>query len=442
MSPEELHHNVSPTLAANGILRITVTDGDPDLAVSIADGIADRFIQYIAEIREPQYIEAEARLSAQLTELGQSPTDAGAQKVANTLTTIARRPSVIVAAEILNDPLVKTQPAAPAAPPGIFTSNTIRNTVLGLVFGGLVSIAAILLLEYWQGPVRSPRQLEQQFGLTHLGSIPRWNKRKVGRQHLAVTDNHDRASVEAIQQAATSIDFVAVSQGKRVLAVTSPETGDGRTSVVANLAIALASGWENVILVDADLRQPALHTYFNLDNCIGLSTLIINPNMDLNDVLQETPYQRLKVIASGPTPANPMEILRCPRMAWVVQQLQDTGSMVVLDTPPLLATSDAAIISSLADGVLMVIDSGRGKLEEVEAALSTIRRAEAAVLGFVWNQVARRPFSSYSKRHRYYRRLEEHPATISSSTLGAGHEPKPTGSLQAAGNATAEVLPR
>jgi hypothetical protein len=217
-----------------------------------------------------------------------------AAEAVEALRSMARSPTVAAPAEVLQEAGAATGASA------------LRNILLGVVFGGVLSVAVVASLEYWQNPVRSPDKLERRFGLAQLGTIPQRQKGRKLTHPLTITSNSNSAFSEAVRQAATSVEFTALPRGIKMLAVTSPSSDDG-SSLIANLGVALATGWRDVILVDADLRRPSLHRYFDLDNSAGLSSFLSDPNVSIADLVQETSHQRLKVITSCPVLPNPVD---------------------------------------------------------------------------------------------------------------------------------------
>ena len=135
-------------------------------------------------------------------------------------------------------------------------------------------------------------------------------------------------------------------------------------------------------------------------------------------MIQSTSYQRLQVITSGPTPSNPVELLRCPRMSWLLQQLKESAHIVLVDTPPLLATTDGVLLASQIDGVVVVANASDSRLESMKAAVEGLQRTNSKILGFVWNRAPVRPFSDYSRRERYYRQMGSQVAPLAETDSG------------------------
>ena len=382
LSVEELRAKVSAApVSGTRLLKISVEDSERGLAVGIANGVAESLIEYVETLRQPQLAAFPPELSEQLPDLDPLVAAEVAQGVTEALASLVQRPSVVAPAEALQETDVITG------------ASSTRNVLLGVIFGGALSVAAVALLEYLQAPVRSPDQLERRFGLTQLGTIPCWQKKRKRPYQLAITSASDPASSEALRQAATSIEFTALPKGMKMLAVTSPGSGDGRSSLIANLGIALATAWKNVILVDADLRLPSLHRYFDLDNSRGLSNFLSDPAVSITEVAQETSCKRLKVIASGPVPPNPVELLRCPRMGSLLEHLKEVADIVLIDTPPVLTAADGVALASQVEGVIVLVNAANSRMGEMKATLGSLEKVGTPILGFIWNRSIAYPFA-------------------------------------------------
>lgn len=390
---EDLSPKVSASrVSTSALVGITVEDSDPDMAISIANGVAQSYIDHIVESRGSPFVLTPERLSG----LDPSSSDRIIAQALSDLGSLG--PYIISPAEAVD----ADELGAVSAAPGSITS---RNLLLALFLGVVLSLVLIIGLEYIQNPVRSSAQFDRKFSLTRLGTLPRWSKRRNQPYPLSVNDASTPGVAEAIRQIATSVTGVIEEPGIRTLAVVSPATRDGRSGVAANLAVALASSWKNVVLLDADLRSPSLHSYFNADNKVGLSSFLTDPNLDVDHITQETPYQRLKIVPSGPMPSDPVELLSSPRMKWLLDHLKDTADIVVVDTPPLLAVTDGVVVSSLVDAVLLVVNGPNCRAENIRMSTSYLEKVGASILGYVWNGRNSSMFGNYSQTGRYHRRV-------------------------------------
>jgi non-specific protein-tyrosine kinase len=193
----------------------------------------------------------------------------------------------------------------------------------------------------------------------------------------------------------TNLEFASVDHPVQLIAVTSAVPGEGKTLVAANLAVAFAQAGHDTILVDADLRNPEVHKLFGLTNATGLTSALRSPDLHLESVLQQTVEPKLRLLASGPQPPNPAELLGSKSMAKVLEGLRATAGIVIFDTPPLQAVTDAAVLGTSLDGTLLVTHSGRTGRGASRAALDAMLRVDAPVLGAVLNLTGRQWIDTY-----------------------------------------------
>lgn len=193
------------------------------------------------------------------------------------------------------------------------------------------------------------------------------------------------AAAEAYRTLRTNLHFASLERPLKTLLITAPETGAGKSLVVANLAVVFAQAERRVVVVDADLRAPAQHTLFGLDNDKGLSTVLAGESDAA--ALQRTSIPGLSVVTSGPLPGNPSDLVYSSRMSQALSSIAANADIVLIDTPALGAVSDSAILASLVDGVLIVIAAGKTRREHAQSAKDTLQRARAHVLGAVMMNV-------------------------------------------------------
>lgn len=276
-------------------------------------------------------------------------------------------------------------------------SGLVVGLGLGLAFALYRSVAD---RRVWRGST-----LEEQFGLSVLGAIPM--SASASRTGLLVDDRHGPPEtrfrvVEAFKELRTNLQFMRPDRPPRILAVTSPLPGDGKSTIATNLAVTLAEVGVAVTLVDGDLRRPTLAENFGLLADVGLTDVVVG-RTEVEDVLQPVPeYANLRVLTAGHLPPNPSEILSSERLRSVLAELSKE-SLVIIDTPPLIPVTDAAIVAARFDGVLIVVQVGRTTVDHVAAALGSLARVKATVLGAVLNQVpASRSLSRAGYEHYYY----------------------------------------
>jgi capsular exopolysaccharide synthesis family protein len=279
----------------------------------------------------------------------------------------------------------------PATPPAEAASpRVLLNTLIAAIIGLALALGLVYLLDYLDDSVKSPDDVESVLGLPTLGAITRM---KVGREQgemyrLATLLFPRSPAAEAFRSLRTNTEFATVDAALKTVLVTSAVPGEGKTTTAANLAVAMAQAGQRTILLDADFRKPGIHKIFALPNASGLSTLLRRDGEPLDHIQQETEQENLRVITTGPLPPNPAELLRSKRMSAVIDQLSSNADFVVIDSPPVQAVTDAAILASVVDGTLLVVDSGRTHRGTIRSAQDALARAGARVLGVVLNRVA------------------------------------------------------
>ncbi|MFF2910895.1 CpsD/CapB family tyrosine-protein kinase [Paenibacillus sp. NPDC057934] len=214
------------------------------------------------------------------------------------------------------------------------------------------------------------------------------------QRHLITVTNPRSPISEAFRALRTNIDFSSVDEKIQIIMITSSGPEEGKSTVSANLAAAYAQSDKKVLLIDGDLRKPTAHKTFKLSNRYGLSSLL-SKQADLEDVVQDSGVPNLSLITSGPLPPNPAEMMASNRMTTVLQEMRELFDIVIIDTPPLLAVTDAQIVASKSDGVIMVVSYGKVKREIAMKAKSGLDRVGAKMLGVVLNNVKRKASEGY-----------------------------------------------
>ena len=208
----------------------------------------------------------------------------------------------------------------------------------------------------------------------------------MGSTHTLITLTNPRSPVsEAYRTLRTNLQFFSLDEPIRTLVVTSPGTEEGKSTVLANLAVALAQGGKRVILADCDLRRPTQHTLFGLDNATGLTTMMLDEAAQSEPPLRETPVDGLRVLPTGPLPPNPAELLGSRRMKEALAALLGKADVLLFDAPPVLAVTDALVLAVQTDGVLLVVKAGGTRREHVQQAKERLERVNARIVGAVLN---------------------------------------------------------
>jgi non-specific protein-tyrosine kinase len=203
-----------------------------------------------------------------------------------------------------------------------------------------------------------------------------------------ITVSEPRSPVsEAYRALRTNLDFASLDQTLKTMVVTSAGVGEGKSTTLANLAVVSAQAGRKVILVDADLRRPTLHQIFGLNNDTGLTTAMMDEAALASPPLQETGIEGLSVLTSGPLPPNPAEVMGSRRMEEVIAALTERADQVFFDTPPVVAVTDAAVLATKVDGVLLVISAGKTRREYARTAVQRLEQINARLVGTVLTNV-------------------------------------------------------
>jgi len=194
---------------------------------------------------------------------------------------------------------------------------------------------------------------------------------------------------EAYRTLRTSLEFSGLDRPLHSLLVTSPAADDGKAAVLANLAVVMAEGGRRVILVEGDLRKPALHDLFGLNNETGLSSLIQGEAMPQELPLQDSGIDGIKLLTSGPLPPNPSVLLGSDRMKAVIETLTGQADLVLLSAPPVIAVTDAALLAAQVDGTLLIVRAGGTERAHVQRAKALLEKVNANLVGAVLTNATR-----------------------------------------------------
>lgn len=259
-----------------------------------------------------------------------------------------------------------------------------RNAAIGLALGLLLGTALALVRDRRDNTIKTGGEVEEITGANLIADIP--FDRQL-QKHRRISFGGERsATVEAFRSLRANLQFLQVDDPPRVLAVTSSQSGEGKSTTAANLALALAHSGKAVALVDGDLRHPDLHNLFGLDNSVGLSNVVAHQG-GLDEALRATDFAGLFVLTSGVLPPNPAEVIASSATANLLAELRSRFDYVIVDSSPLLEISDAAVIAADADGVLIVSRVGATRRDQLAHAVRRLRNVGAHVLGAVLTDI-------------------------------------------------------
>jgi len=300
------------------------------------------------------------------------------------------------------DSITVVEPAVLATSP--VGPKTKTNTLLAAVVGAMVAVGVAFLIEYLDDTVKSPQDVERVTNLPTFGAIVQFPKSMSDGQGPVMAAHPKSAIAEGYRVLRTNLQFSAMGMKKSgvLLLVTSAQPLEGKTTSLANLGVSLAQAGKRVLLVDTDLRRPALHRQFKLSKEAGLTSLLLEPEADVERLIQPTAVDGLQVLASGRVPANPAEVLGFPEMAALLERLRSSADYVLLDSPPVLTVADASILAQQVDGVLMVVETGVTRTDMLRQAVAMLERVKARLLGVLLNKVSVRRGSYYDYYYYYY----------------------------------------
>jgi capsular exopolysaccharide synthesis family protein len=354
MTPEEFAEQVTASAVPETVLLdVTVTDPSPQRARDIAEGTSAEFIRLIRGLETPR--------------------GSGTSPVTVTVVDTAKLP------------------ARPSEP------QVLRNIVLGLAVGLLAGGGAAVVAARLDRSVKDGDEASALVGAPLVGTIQR--DQALNRTHT--TDRRgDSRTAEDYRQLRNNLRFLEVDDPPRVIMVSSAVPAEGKTTLVINLALALAEAGQRVVVVEADLRRPKVTSYLGMVGGVGL-TNVLTGTAYLEEVLQQHGMDGLTVLAAGPTPPNPGELLASSHMRAVVEKLRGQFDVVLVDAPPLLPVADASGLAPHTDGVLLSVRYGSTHRDQLRQAATTVERAGGRTLGAVLNIVPPRAGSAYGYGYSY-----------------------------------------
>jgi succinoglycan biosynthesis transport protein ExoP len=286
---------------------------------------------------------------------------------------------------------------ASAVPPdGPSSPRVATNLALGLGLGLLLGVALALLQNLLDTKIRGAGDVHEVTDRAVLGAIP--YDANEPEHHVAMRADPLSARSEAVRRLRTNIQFLNVTHRARCILITSSIAREGKTTTAINLAVSLAEAGSRVVLIDADLRRPSIAQYMGLEGGVGLTNVLIG-QASSEDVLQPWAGTSLAILPAGAIPPNPSELLGSDVMATLLQTLSADFDILLLDSPPLLAVTDATVLSKFTDSTLLIAGADRTHRQQLRDALDSLTTLDANILGVVLNKISkqeRRP-DGYSK---------------------------------------------
>jgi capsular exopolysaccharide synthesis family protein len=334
LEPDDIIGMISSSVDPDTVLmNVTITDTSPDRSLVIAKAIASNFDTVIGEV--------ENRSSG-----------AGVQL------------------RVVSGPTLNPDPVTP---------RTSLNLGLGLLLGVGLGVAQALLRDRVDTSFHSREELARVTGVPVLAML---QTQSSSRKQAPILLTGRSRLAESLRHLRTNLRFVDAASPVSVLVVTSSVESEGKSTISANLAQSFAEAGRKVLLIDGDLRRPRVESYLDLEASAGLTNVLIG-EADLHDVTQEWGSDGMEVLASGPIPPNPNELLGGAVMEQLLLQAREDYALVIIDTPPILPVADALILAALADGAILVVRHGHTTGEQVSRSLEMLQSASARVLGTV-----------------------------------------------------------
>lgn len=432
MTEEELAgmitvENVRDTL----LINLKVRSRDPVLAAGIANTVVEVFAEQRAQIGSAAYARAMYNLDQEMQQLQtqiqacQEELDAERARSGPNSAEAARLETLVAQyrstyADLLrsyeemrvaeageSEGLILTKPAkVPTVP---ILPRKGLNTALAGALGALVGLGVAFLIEHLDDTVKTEEDVQRATQLPTLATIPRFGRSEAASKVPLMVAHPNSAVAEAYRLLRTNTQFATLGAGERAVTIVVSSAGprEGKTTTVANLGVSLAQAGKRVLLIDTDLRRPALHTHFGLSKEVGLTSLFLQQELRPEAALQETGVKGLRLLPSGPIPANPAELLEYPQFAAILARLKESADYLILDSPPVLSVADASILGQRANGVLLVARPGKTRTDALKASVASLQRVRARVLGVVLNDAAHYPNHRYSESYTRPRRQPE-----------------------------------
>jgi capsular exopolysaccharide synthesis family protein len=274
-------------------------------------------------------------------------------------------------------------------PRALYLPNRPRNYQLALIIGLGLGLGLTVLVEQLDNTLKTPEDVKHHLNLPFLGMVAEVNARRGPNAPPAspiILKNPRSALAESYRVVRTNLMFSSAETTGRAVAVSSVNPAEGKSTTVVNVAASLTQNGAHVLIVDADLRRPTIHQHFGLSNAPGLSDLIVG-KVPVSEVVRATSFKGLEVLPCGYIPPNPAELLGSASMRDLLTALRSHYDWILLDTPPILAIADTAVLSRWVDGLILVVAAERTGRPAIERTIDQLTRVGAKVLGIVLNRV-------------------------------------------------------
>ena len=423
-------------LAQTDIIQVKAQSTDPQRAATVADAYANAYIAVRRTKAIDNLVAVGTQLQSRVTDLQKQIDALDARLNAGSAADRAlanqnlgpQRDALVNQQGLLKQQLdqIQVESALQTGGAQLVTPATVptspikprpkRNAVIAVAVGLVFGVGVAFLFEYLDDSIKDRDDLDRAAaGVPNVGAIPLVSGWKAGGSPEVVSISKPTSpAAEAYRGLRTSVRFLGLDHPVRSLQLTSPAAGEGKTTTLANLGVALARTGQSVCLVCCDLRRPRIHEFFGLSNELGLTSVLLGER-PLVDSLKEVPGEdRLAVLASGPLPPDPSELLSSPRMGPLIDNLKEHFDVLLFDSPPLLPVTDAAVLAPRMDATLLVVTAGVTTRREVRRAVELLRQVNAPLVGTVLNSVSEQVGYSYGRgNYAYYGPTASSPADSS-----------------------------
>ena len=402
------------------LINLKVRSPNAEQAAAIANAVVEVFAEQYAQIASTSYSGSMQSLDREMQQLQtqiqvtQQALDAERAKAIPNTAETARLEALAaqyrstyagllqsyegmrVAAAKSSASLILTKPAkAPAQP--IWPRKDL-NTALAGAIGALLGLGAAFLVEHLDDTIKTEGDVRRVTHVPTLATIPRFSRSQSASKAPLMATHPESAVAEAYRLLRASFQFATLGMGNSAVTVvvSSPQPQEGKTTIAVNLSLSLARIGKQVLLVDTDLRRPTLHTQFGLPNDAGLTSLFLEEDPHPEEFIRDTGVTGLRLLTSGPIPANPAELLEYPHFATILARLQKLADYLILDSPPVLSVADASILAQKAGAVLLVAQPGKTRSDALKDSVLDLERVRVRVLGVVLNKAGQSAGHYYS----------------------------------------------
>ena len=392
------------------VIAVTATASTPARASTVANAYATAFVTYRRTVTIDNLTAAETQLEQQISSIDTQihqlqPDPAQAAQVTALATQEAALKDQLAQLQVSG--AVTTggiEVVTPATPPGSPSSpRPSRDALVAVVLGLLLGMGVAFTVEYVDDTVYLKDEVERLApGVPVLALVPMdssW-KDRAAPQVSAVAAPRSTVT-ESYRALRTSLQFAAQQGDLRTILVTSASDTEGKSATVANLGVVLANAGERVVVVSCDLRKPRLASFFGLDESVGLTSVLLG-HTTLDGALQAVPgVANLSLLGTGPLPPDPAELVASGALARLLGDVAARADVVLVDSPPVLPVTDAAVLARVADGTLLVVASGQSRGKELRRALEGLSLVDARLVGIVLNEVSRSTGYGYGYARPY-----------------------------------------